>query len=115
MKPHELDINSPVYAGVLETLGREINKTIKDLITKDLSEGKVTLQFKLGIMSAPDEDGVFHNTVIFEPKLKSSIGRSAEDKLGAYGGRVAIDEDGRVIIGTNQIDIDELLEEQEGA
>ena len=115
MKPHELDINSPVYAGVLEMLGHEINSVITDLVKKDLSEGAVTLKIKIGIMKSPDEDGVLHNTVVFDPKLKSNIGRSRDEKLGVGGGRIEIDKDGKIIIGTNQISMDELLDEQKGA
>lgn len=115
MKPHELDINSPVYAGVLEMLGHEINDTIRDMITKNLPEGSVTLKFNIGIIHSYDEDGVLQNTMVFTPKLKSSIGRSRDEKLGVGGGRVEIDKDGKIIIGTNQISMDELLEEKEGA
>ena len=115
MKPHELSIESPVFAGTLLMLGNEINSTITDLVKKDLSEGSVTLKIKIGIMKSPDEDGVFHNTVLFDPKLKSSIGRSTEDKLGGTGGRIEINKEGKIIIGTNQISMDELIDEQKGA
>lgn len=115
MAPHELSIDSPVFAGALLMLGDKINDTIKDLIKKDLSIGQVNLKIKIGIMQAPDEDGVFHNTVIFEPKVTRRIESSEEEKCGGSGGRIEINKDGQIIIGTNQISMDELLEEQKGA
>ena len=115
MKPQELNIDSPVFTGMLLNLGNEINNTIKAMVEKDLGEGSVTLKLKIGIMHSYDEDGTILNTVILDPRLKSNIGRSREDKLNPKAGRIEINKDGKIIIGTNQIDMDELLEEQEGA
>ena len=115
MAPHELNIDSPVFAGALLMLGDKITETIKDMIAKNLSIGQVDLKIEIGVMQAPDEDGVFHNTVIFDPKVTRKIGSTEKTKCGGSGGRIEINKDGQIIIGTNQISMDELLEEQKGA
>jgi hypothetical protein len=115
MEAQELSLESPVFAAMLYRLEKEINDTIRDLIQKGLTSGNVSAKIKIGLMSATDENGEIHNTVIFEPKVTSKIESTYEEKIGVRGGRVEIGEDGQIIFGNKQISMDELMKEQKGA
>ena len=115
MEAQELSLESPVFALMLARLEREINDTVRDLIQKGLTSGNVSAKIKIGLLKTTDENGEIHNTVIFEPKVTSKIENSYEEKVGVQGGRVEIGEDGKIIFGTKQISMDELMKEQKGA
>ena len=67
------------------------------------------------MMQTVDENGEVHSTAIFEPKVTWKIGSQAEDKVGATGGKIKIADDGRVLIGSEQVTMDELMDQQKGA
>ena len=115
MEAQKLSLESPIFAATLYRLEKEINDTIRDLIQKGLTSGNVSAKIKIGLMQVPDEDGVIHSTVIFEPKVTSKIESANEEKIGVQGGRVEIGEDGEIIFGNKQISMDELLDKQKGA
>lgn len=115
MKQHELDLDSMVFAELRHNLNESIKYVISQLSEKGLSEGTVTAKIKIGMMKSTDENGEVHQTAIFEPKVASKIGSSYEDKCVATGGRIQISGDGSVLIGTEQVTMDELMDDQKGA
>ena len=115
MKAHELDLDSIVFAEMKAQLNGLIAHTVRQMKEKGLSEGQVSAKIKIGMMRTVDENGEVHTTAIFEPKVASKIVSSAEDKCGATGGRITIGEDGQVLVGSEQITMDELMDDQKGA
>ena len=115
MKAHELDIDSIVFAEMRADLSATIARTVKAMKDKGLSEGTVGAKIKIGMMSSVDENGEIHTTAIFEPKVTSRIGSSAEEKCGATGGRITVGNDGTLLIGSEQVTMDELMDDQKGA
>ena len=112
-QPHELSIDGVEFALLKAMLDEHIQKTVREMKEKHLKEGSVSAKIKIGIVEKPDENGEFHSTATFEPKVTSRIGSSFEDKAGATGGRITVQDDGTVIMG--QISMDEVLKEQKGA
>ena len=115
MKAHELDIDSIVFAEMRAELNRAIAGTVMTMKNKGLREGTVTAKIKIGMMSTVDEQGEIHTTAIFEPKVTCKIGSSEEQKCGATGGRVTISDDGQLLIGSEQVTMDELMDDKKGA
>ena len=115
MKAHELDLDSIVFAELRAKLNATIEYTVRQMKEKGLAEGQVSAKIKIGMISGTDENGEIHTTAVFEPKVTSRIGSSAEDKCGATGGRITIGIDGSVIVGSEQVTMDELMDDQKGA
>ena len=115
MKAHELDLESEVFNSLRFMMSHFIIDTVKRMQEKDLSEGSVTAKIKIGIMRHVDDNGEVHSTVIFEPKVTGKVGRTTEDKLNPVGGRITIGQDGTLLIGNEQVSMDELMDEQKGA
>ena len=112
-QPHELSIDGVEFALLKTMLDEQIQKTVRQMKEKHLDEGSVSAKIKIEITESMDENGEFHYTALFEPKVTSRIGSSFEDKVGATGGRITVQDDGTVIMG--QISMDEVLGEQKGA
>ena len=110
MKQHELNLDSNVFDRLRYRLSNEISETVREMMEKDLSEGTVTAKIKVGVIQAADENGEVHRTVVFEPKVTSKIGKTSEEKVGATGGRLTIAENGDLLIGNEQVSMDELME-----
>ena len=110
MKQHELDIDSVIFTELRNRLSMTIADTVKQMKVKNLREGTVTAKIKISVLSSIDENGEVHSSAIFEPKVTEKIGRTEEDKCGTTGGRVTIGDDGEVLIGSEQVTMDELME-----
>ena len=115
MKAHELDLDSIVFTEMRSRLNATIARTVRVMKEKGLTEGQVSAKIKIGMMSSVDENGEIHTTAIFEPKVTCKIGSSEEDKCGATGGRITIGNDGQVLVGSDQVTMDELIDDQKGA
>ncbi|MCR5566180.1 MAG: hypothetical protein K6F61_04960 [Clostridiales bacterium] len=115
MKIHELDFDSPVFTELKAMLSMNIIDTVKRMNNKNLAEGTVSAKIKIGMMQTVDENGEIHSTAIFEPKVTAKVGDSSEDKCGATGGRIVVNADGSVLIGSEQVTMDELIDDQRGA
>ena len=109
MKAHELDIDSIVFAEMRMKLNNMIDETVRTMKSKGLSEGAVSVKIKIGMMECTDENGEVYTTAIFEPKVTSKFGSSAEDKCGGTGGRITVRSDGQVLIGSEQVTMDEII------
>ena len=112
MKAHELDIDSIVLAEMRMKLNNMLDKTVRTMKSKGLNEGTVSVKIKIGMIESTDENGEVHTTAIFEPKVTSKVGSSHEDKCGGTGGRITFGSDGQVLIGSEQVTMDELMEEK---
>ena len=115
MKAHELDLDSIVFIEMRSRLNQTIADTVRAMKDKGLSEGQVGAKIKITMMSSVDENGEVHTTAVFEPKVTCKIGSSEENKCGATGGRITIGDDGTVIVGSEQVTMDELMDDQKGA
>lgn len=115
MKAHELDIDSIVFAELRANLSATIARTVKAMKDKGLGEGTVSVKIKISMLSTAGENGEIHCSAVFEPKVTSRIGSSAEEKCGATGGKITVGNDGQLLIGSEQVTMDELMNGQKGA
>lgn len=115
MKAHELDIDSIVFAEMRIKLNDMLDKTVRTMKSKGLTEGAVSVKIKIGMMECTDENGEVHTTAIFEPKVTSKVGSSHEDKCGGTGGRITFSSDGQLLIGSEQVTMDEIIDDRKGA
>ena len=115
MKVHELDINSSVFDDLRETLSVTIAGTVKQMRNRNMSEGTITAKIKVQVLNRADENGEIQSTAIFEPKVTSKIYNSEEEKCRPCGGRITVGEYGKMLIGSEQVTMDELMDNQKGA
>lgn len=115
MKAHELNLDSIVFAEMTAKLNEAIQRTVRVMRDKGLTEGTVSAKIKIGVMEYVDQNGEFSTTAIFEPKVTTKVGSSAEEKCGGTGGKITISKDGDVLIGSEQVTMDEVIGKQKGA
>ena len=115
MKAHELDLDSIVFAEMRLKLNDAIQRTVRAMREKGLTEGSVRAKIKIGVMEYVDQNGEINTTAIFEPKVTAKVGSSAEEKCGGTGGKITISKDGEVMIGSEQVTMDEVMGKQKGA
>ena len=117
MKPQELTLESDVFNGLRISMNEAIRIVMKSLIEKDLYHGSVTAKIDIMLKEETDENTgerclmpAFFPEVSFEIKNKDKI--KCVPEAGMYLKKGPM---GQLIIGTNQITMDELIAEQEGA
>ncbi|MBR4122288.1 MAG: hypothetical protein IKR06_03260 [Erysipelotrichaceae bacterium] len=115
MKAHELDLDSIVFAELRRKLNEAIERTVWRMKKNGMPEGQINAKIKIGMLSHTDENGEIHTTAVFEPKVTYKIGASEEEKCGATGGKITIGDDGSVLVGSEQVTMDELMDDQKGA
>lgn len=110
MKPQEFDLNSEIFDEFRNVLSIVIRNTADELIDRNLVTGTISAKIKIEMKREADEDGV----VTLMPEISSDIG----SKIGTSGKMKLSDQKGLImkkgphdelIIGTNQISIDEVL------
>ena len=111
----ELNLENIAFCEFMYKLNKAITETVKELKLKGMSEGSVSAKITIGMMSVPDENGEIHHTAIFEPKVTHKVGKSWEDKCGGTGTQIVISDDGEVMIERNQITIEDVMKDKEGA
>jgi hypothetical protein len=117
MKPQELTLESDVFNGLRINMNEAIRIVMKSLISKKLYHGSVTAKIDIMLTEETDENTgecclmpAFFPEVSFEIKNKDKIKCNPETGMYLKKGPM-----GQLIIGTNQITMDELIAEQEGA
>lgn len=112
MKPHVLTMDSEALADFREKLDQCLALLVCRMKERKLTEGTLTGKLKVTISEAPDMLGQLHTMMELEPEV--SVNMSAKGKVECEkqaGMFMQLDEDGRPVIGSCQVDIEELLEE----
>lgn len=116
MKPQELNLNCEIFDDFREKFDLALNATMRNMIAKHMEAGSITAKIDIEMMEKVAEDG----EVLFAPKIKPKVAI----KIGAKGKIDCVEKEGFLmktdgqngfVIGTSQISMDELLEEQRGA
>ena len=110
MTQQELSIDSMVFFELKYRLNKEINDMLREMKTRHLSEGSVTAKIKIGLIETMDENGEYQINAVFEPKVVGKIGRSYEQKIRATSEQIRIGDDGEILIGSEQVTMDEVME-----
>ena len=116
MKPQELNIESEIFDDLREKFDMTINALMRNMIAKSMREGTLTVKIKVLMDQITTADGEIQYMPAFEPKINMKINAKGDIELDKVEGLLLKDcGDGRHVIGTSQISMDELIEELRGA
>ena len=110
MKPQSFDLSSEALEEFREKMDAALAMVVRQLKIKDLPEGTVTGKIKIVLDKAADANGEIATQMTLEPEV--SINLSARGKIECSrkaGLFTQLDENGNPVIGTCQIDIEDLL------
>ncbi len=114
MKPQELNIESEIFDELRGKFDIAINSVIRNLIAKNMGEGTLTVKLKVKVDQTVDQDGEVIYMPSFEPKINIRIGAKGDIDLNKVEGlQLRCPADGKLIIGTEQISMDEYMAEAE--
>ena len=110
MKPQSFDLSSEALEEFREKMDAALAMVVRQLKIKDLPEGTVTGKIKIVLDKAADANGEIATQMTLEPEV--SINLSARGKIECSrkaGLFTQLDENGNPVIGSCQIDIEDLL------
>lgn len=116
MKAQPLNLNSEIFDDFRENLNLAINAVMKNLISKNMQGGGIAAKINIELKQKITEDGEVLYMPEIEPTVSLKIGAKGKLECKKQTGFLmkADDEDG-FVIGSEQISMDELLDEQKGA
>ena len=115
MKPQRINIESEALEEFRQSLNAALEIVTCQLMRKRLHEGTVSAKVKISLEERQDDKtGEIYYTMELEPKVTMKIGASDNMGCGKKAGIIMQpDRDGRPMIASQQITMDEL--EKEGA
>ena len=114
MKPQAFSITSEALEEFREKMDAALAMVVRQLKLKDLPEGTVTGKIKITLDKAADANGEIATQMTLEPEV--SINLSARGKIECSkkaGLFTQLDMNGNPVIGSCQIDIEDLLGKEE--
>lgn len=112
MKPQELNIESEIFQDLREKFDIAINAVIRNLINKSMSVGSLTAKIKIELDKTVTQDGEINYMPTFEPKINIKVGAKGDIECDKQEGLLLKEScDGRHVIGTSQVSMDELIDE----
>lgn len=116
MKPQRLNIDSEALGEFRQSLSAALEIVTCQLIRRKMQKGTVSAKVGITIMErADDKTGEIYYEMVLEPGVNMKIGASDSLKCGNKAAIMKQDAEGRPIIASQQIGMDELVEEKEGA
>lgn len=110
MKAQELNLESEVLDEFREQFSETLALVVRELKLRRLYQGSITAKLDIRLEEHHTADGEIVRTMSIKPDLSMKLGAKAKveckEKNGMY---LQLDEDGKPIIGSCQVDIDELL------
>lgn len=114
MKPQALTINSEALADFTDNFNGAMATLVREMQTRRLNEGTITAKVDIQIQNVPNEDGEIVRMMNIIPAVDIKMGAKAkvecQKKVGLF---VQMNEQGIPVVGSCQMDIDELLAEGE--
>lgn len=92
-----------------------ISAVMRNLISKDLSAGKIDAKISVELKKDFTEDGEVLWMPEIEPVVSLKIGAKGKLECEKQGGFFMRDTGDGFVVGTSQVSMDELLDEQKGA
>jgi acetylornithine deacetylase/succinyl-diaminopimelate desuccinylase-like protein len=113
MKPQKLTMNSEALERFRSNLDAALNMMINQMRAKNLLEGTTTAKLNVLMVPGTDEEtGEIFYKMEIEPQIDVKIGAKAKIECPVTAGIFAqFDKDGTVVVASNQISMDELMEE----
>ena len=115
MKPQRLSLNSEALEEFQNNMSCAIETAAREMAKRKLNKGTVTGKIEIMMLETHDkETGEIVRHLVLTPAVKMKIGADAKIDCMEKGGIIMKeDRDGRVIIASQQIGMDELEEENE--
>lgn len=116
MKPQRLNIESEALEEFRQSLNAALEIVTCQLIRRKLQKGTVSANVGITIRErCDDKTGEIYYEMVLEPKVNMKIGASDSLKCGTKAAIMKQDAEGRPLIASEQIGMDELIAEKEGA
>jgi len=117
MKPQKLDLQCEVFDDFREKLDASIKVVMRQMIRKGLRSGKISATIKIKLDENVTDDGEVIYVPEIEPEVKVRIGADGKIECRKLDGFLlkASNKEEEFVIGTSQVSMDELIQEQEGA
>ena len=116
MKPQRLNIESEALEEFRQSLNAALEIVTCQLIRRKLQKGTVSAKVAITIHErADDRTGKVYYQMELEPNVNMKIGASDSLKCGTKAAIMKQDAEGRPLIASEQIGMDELIAEKEGA
>lgn len=116
MKPQALNLESEIFDDFREKLDRAITVAMRNMVSKGIMTGSVTGKIKIELDTEIMEDGEMIYKPKIEPVIDIKIGAKGKIECGQQAGfLMKPDGGGGFVIGTDQISMDELMDESRGA
>ena len=113
MKPQTLKIESEALEDFRDNFNGALATLVREMQTRRLNEGTISAKLDIQIQSVPNEDGEIVRMLNITPAVDIKMGAKAkvecQKKLGLF---CQMNEDGVPVVGSCQMDIDELLAEE---
>ena len=115
MKAQELNIGSEALEDFREKMDAALMVIISRMKEKKMMNGSVTGKINITMEELPDVQGEIHTLMKLEPEVSMNVSAKAKVDCKKQDGLfVQIDEEGRPVIGSCQIDIEDLMERMAG-
>lgn len=112
MKPQRLSIESEALEEFRQKLNAALEIVTCQMVRKDMTEGTVSAKIKITLAEKYDENtGEMYHLMSLEPDVKMKIGQSDGMKCGKTDCIMQRDAEGRPVIASNQIGMDEVMRE----
>ena len=116
MKAQVLNLGSESLVEFREKLDAALAVAVNRMKEKWLMQASVTGKIKITLEEQTDSQGEIHTLMKLEPEVNVNMSTKGKVQCGTQSGLfVQLDEEGRPVIGSCQVDIDELLAREEGA
>ena len=112
MEPQELTLKGEIFKQFMELFDFDLRYMLRTMKAKDLEEGTVTAKIKVIMATDVDQNAELHDTIQLKPSVSIKLGMNMSDDVPAsVKMQLKFDRSGMPIVGTNQISMDEMLEE----
>ena len=111
MKPQELNLNSEALAEFRERMDTAIGILIRTMMEKGMPDGSMTAKIKVKMIRVTSQEGEIIRRMDLEPKVHvQTSGKGDLDCEKQAGLVVAEDAEGSVMVASNQVEMNELLD-----
>lgn len=113
MEPQEIGINHSALAEFRTYLDGALQVVSKAMMKKGIQNGSVAAKINFKMYESRNQDGEILKVMCIEPDVKMKIDSKDQFKCEKIGNLFGtIDKDGNVIMGDNQISIEEYMEKK---